>query len=241
MPLESWFEMARAVPSGWPRTYCFAHAGGRAQAFIEWQDALAGVTALVAVTPPERIGIDAVCDRIAERIAAHQAGPFLLFGHSLGALIAFEVGRRLGDRPAHLIASGCVAPSLHPTPRMVEVAGLDGRRLTEAVALYGGLRPEILADPELQEFILPDVRADFEMVAEYRYRPAPPVPFGISLVNGSDDPLVSPADLADWSRESTTEPGVHWAEGGHFYFERHPEAVTDVIRRAAEALPVELI
>lgn len=233
--------MARTAPSGWPRTYCFAHAGGRAQAFLEWQEALAGVTALVAVTPPERTGIDAVCDRAAELIAAQPGGPFLLFGHSLGALIAFEVARRLGDRPAHLIASGCVAPSLHPTPKMVEVAGLDGPDLTEALAVYGGLRPEILADPELQEFILPDIRTDFEMVADYRYHSATALPFGVSLVNGVGDPLVRRDDLADWSRECAGEPEMHWSEGGHFYFEHHPEAVTEVIRRAAEALPVELI
>ncbi|MFF7651041.1 thioesterase II family protein [Streptomyces sp. NPDC007983] len=239
--MEPWFDMARAVPSEWPRTYCFAHAGGRAQAFIEWQEALAGVTALVAVTLPERTEIETVCDQVAERIAAHHTGPFLLFGHSLGALVAFEVGRRLGDRPAHLIASGCVAPALHPTARMVEVAGLDGQSLTEALALYGGLRPEIVADPELQEFILPDVRADFIMVSGYRYRPAPALPFGISLINGADDPLVHRDDLADWSSECVVKPETHWSEGGHFYFERHPEAVTDVIRRVVEELPVELI
>lgn len=239
--MEAWFDTARAVPSGRPRTYCFAHAGGRAQAFVEWQEAVAEVTALVAVTPPERTGIDTVCDQAAELIAAQRTGPFLLFGHSLGALIAFEVGRRLDDRPAHLIASGCVAPSLHPTPRMVEVAGLDGQGLTDALAVYGGLRPEILADPELQEFILPDVRADFRMVAEYLYRPAPALPFGVSLVNGTDDPLVRSEDLADWSRECIGEPETYWSEGGHFYFEQHPEAVTEVIRRAAEALPAELI
>lgn len=239
--MESWFGTARAVPPEWPRTYCFAHAGGQARAFLEWQDALAGATALVAVDPPRGAGIETLCDRLAERIAAQRTGPFLLFGHSLGALVAFEVARRLGHRPARLVASGCVAPSLHPTPRMVEVAGLDGQDLTAALAVYGGLRPEIVADPELQEFILPDVRTDFRMVAEYRYRPAAALPFGISLVNGADDSLVRPGDLADWARESVTAPEIHWSEGGHFYFENHPEAVTDVIRRAAESLPAELI
>ncbi|MFJ5259396.1 thioesterase II family protein [Streptomyces sp. NPDC088387] len=239
--METRLDMARAVPAGWPRTYCFAHAGGRAQAFVDWQEALAGVTALVAVTPAGRTGIDAVCEQAAEAIAADGAGPILLFGHSLGALIAFEVARRLGDRTAHLIASGCVAPSLHPTPLMVEVAALEGQRLTDALAVYGGLRPEILADPELQEFILPDVRADFRMVAEYRYRPAAALSCGVSLINGVDDPLVRPADLEDWTGESRDEPEEFWSEGGHFYFENSPEAVIDVIRRAAEALPVELI
>jgi len=239
--MEPWLTMARTMPPEWPRTYCFAHAGGRAQAFVEWQEALVGVTALVAVTPLERTDIDALCDQAAELIAAQRSGPFLLFGHSLGALIAFEVARRLGDRPAHLIASGCVAPSLHPTPRMVEVAGLDGQRLTEALAVYGGLRPEILADPELQEFILPDIQDDFRMIAEYRYDPAVALPFGISLVNGLDDPLVGRDDLKGWSRECVGVPDTHWSEGGHFYFERSPDVVIEVIRRAAQALSAELI
>ncbi|MFD0305227.1 thioesterase II family protein [Streptomyces sp. NPDC127119] len=239
--METRFDMAPAVPAGWPRTYCFAHAGGRAQAFVEWQEALAGVTALVAVTLAERTRIDTVCEQAADLIAAQHDGPFLLFGHSLGALIAFEVARRLGDRPTHLIASGCVAPSLHPTPRMVEVAGLDRQSLTDALAVYGGLRPEILADPELLDFILPDVQADFKMVAEYQYRSAAELPFGISLINGVDDPLVCRADLDDWTREGIGEPEKYWPEGGHFYFERNPEVVVEVIRRAAEALPVELI
>lgn len=239
--MEPWLTMARAVHPEWPRTYCFAHAGGRAQAFVEWQEALAGATALVAVTPVERTGIDALCDQAAELIAAQRTGPFLLFGHSLGALIAFEVARRLGDRPAHLIASGCVAPSLHPTPRMVEVAGLEGQGLAEALAVYGGLRPEILADPELQEFILPGIRDDFGMVADYRYRPGAALPFDISLANGLDDPLVRRDDLSDWSRECVGEPETYWSEGGHFYFESDPDPVIEVIRRAAQALPVELI
>lgn len=239
--METRFDMARAVPAGWPRTYCFAHAGGQAQAFIEWQEALAGVTALVAVTPAERTSINTVCEQAADLIAAQNTGPFLLFGHSLGALIAFEVARRLDDRPAHLIASGCVAPSLHPTPRMIEVAGLEGQSLIDALAVYGGIRPEILSDPELQEFILPDVRADFKMVAEYQYRSAAVLPFGVSLINGVDDPLVRRVDLENWTSECVDEPEEYWSEGGHFYFENSPEAVVGVIRRAAEALPVELI
>ncbi|MFE0375249.1 thioesterase II family protein, partial [Streptomyces inhibens] len=228
-------------PGGAPLLCVWARGGGGASGWGGGGGGGGGAPPAPPPPPPERIGIETVCDQIAERIAAHRTGPFLLFGHSLGALIAFEVARRLGDRPAHLIASGCAAPALHPTPRMVEVAGLDGQSLTEAVALYGGMRPEIVADPELQEFILPDVRADFRMVAEYRYRPAAALPFGISLVNGVDDPMVRRDDLADWSRECAVAPEMHWSEGGHFYFEQHPEAVTDVIRRAAEALPVELI
>ena len=239
--MNSWFQVADAASPAWPRTYCFAHAGGSAQAFTAWQRELAGVTGLVAVTPPVRAPLEELSARIAERIAAERGGPFLLFGHSLGALIAFEVARRLENGPAHLVASGCVAPAAHPTERMVEIAGLDGTRLVEAVAYYGGIPPELLSEPDLQEFVLPDVRADFRMVAAYRYRPGRRLSCSVTLVNGADDPLVRPADLAGWSADCAAAPEVVWAEGGHFYFAERPGAVIEVLRRAARALPAHVI
>jgi surfactin synthase thioesterase subunit len=234
-------DLTRNVASTWPRTYCFAHAGGDARNFVGWQDALLGVTELVAVTPTQRTTIEDLCDRAAAMIATDSEGPFLLFGHSLGALVAFEVARRLGNRPGHLIASGCAAPSRLPTRRMIEMANLEGQRFAEAVKFYGGLNPEILADPDLQEIMLPAVLADFGLVAGYQYRPASPLPFGISLINGTGDPSIRQRDLAEWSRESVTAPHIDWVDGGHFYFEDHPEMATDVIQRAARDLYYELI
>jgi surfactin synthase thioesterase subunit len=234
-------ELTRATASPWPRTYCFAHAGGDARKFVEWQDALAGVTEIVAVTPVGETAIDHVCDRVAEALSRDSDEPFVLFGHSLGALIAFEVARRLDAGPCHLIASGCAAPSKLPTPRMTWMATLEGQRFAEAVEQYGGLHPDVLADPDLQEIMLPAVHTDFELVAGYRYRTTRPLPIKISLINGRDDPNIQPGDLADWSRESVTEPEFRWSAGGHFYFVDRPEDAIDVIQGAVDEVHCEII
>lgn len=234
-------ELTRARTSSWPRTYCLAHAGGDARKFVEWQESLADVTELVAVTPAGKDGIDDTCDRVAEAIAQDSGQPFVLFGHSLGALIAFEVARRLDTGPCHLIASGCAAPSKLPSPRMTWMATLEGQRFAEAVEQYGGLHPDVLADPDLQEIMLPAVRADFELVAGYQYRAGQPLPLKISLINGREDPHIQPEDLVGWSRESVADPEFYWSVGGHFYFADRPEDAIDVIRRAASDVHCEII
>lgn len=238
---KSRVELTRATATPWPRTYCFAHAGGDARKFGGWQSALSGVTELVAVTPTERHTIEDICDHAAAAIARDSDGPCVLFGHSLGALIAFEVARRLDPGPVHLIASGCAAPARLPTARMTRMSTMDGQRFAHAVQRYGGLHPDVLADPDLQEVMLPAVLADFVLVANYHYRPAPPLAARLSLVNGIEDATIQAEDLREWSRESVAKPELHWSAGGHFYFESHPADAVEVIRRAAGDVHCEII
>ncbi|MEU8431949.1 alpha/beta fold hydrolase [Streptomyces sp. NPDC029216] len=231
------------------RVYCFPHAGGNPRTFLGWQPALEPDALIAAVCPPGRghrfrepapASLGALADGAAAAIAlADAAGrrPFLLFGHSFGAALAFEVARRLdGVRGfAGLVASGCAAPSLLPTPRVVEAARLEGRAFTEAVGFFGGLPPEVMHDEAVQELLLPPLRADFRMVAAHRYRPGPPLTVPVTLLNGTDDPHVGPAALDPWTRECAARPARHWAVGGHFYFEDRPDAATSLLRSLARA------
>jgi surfactin synthase thioesterase subunit len=157
----------------------------------------------------------------------------VLFGHSLGALVAFEVARRLRDAPGlrHLVASGASAPALMPSARVVRAARLQGREFAEAVGAFGGLPPEIVAAEELHDLLLPGVQADFRLVAGYRYRPAAPLPVGVTVINGLDDDHVTPERLAGWADESATPLRRHWAPGGHFYLRDQPAAVVDILRQ----------
>ncbi|MEV7414928.1 alpha/beta fold hydrolase [Streptomyces sp. NPDC089919] len=232
--------------------FCFPHAGGNPRTFLGWQDALGRDGRVLALCPPGRghrfrepapASVAELADGAAAAVTAVTAGtdlPFLLFGHSFGAALAFEVARRIDGRPgfAGLVASGCSAPSLLPTPRVVETARLTGRAFTEAVAFFGGLPPELAEDEVMQELLLPHLKADFRLVAEYAYRPAAPLTVPVTLVNGTGDPHVSPGAVAPWARECTAEPARHWTDGGHFYFEDRPAAVAEVLRpllRAATA------
>ncbi|MFB0628301.1 thioesterase II family protein [Streptomyces sp. AB3(2024)] len=250
MVASPWFLTSETTsgPDPAARVYCFPHAGGNPRTFLDWQPAMDPDARILAVCPPGRghrfrepapASLASLADGAATAIAlaADADRPFLLFGHSFGAALAFEVARRLdGIRGfAGLVASGCSAPSLLPTPRVVEAAALEGRAFTEAVRFFGGLPPEVIEDEAVQELLLPHLKADFRMVAGYRYAPDTPLTVPLTLLNGADDPHVSPAALGPWARECAAEPELHWTPGGHFYFEDRPHAVTAVLRPLARA------
>jgi surfactin synthase thioesterase subunit len=257
--LSTWFvtrgaERAAEAPSP-ARIFCFPHAGGSSRAFLTWQPDLAADAQLLAVCRPGREhrteepapSFEEYADGAAAAVrdAAEADGrPIYLFGHSLGALAAFEVARRLADLPQlrHLVASGCSAPSLLPSRRVREAAALHGREFAEAVAFFGGLPPEAVADEDVRELLLHGLIADFRMAVGYRYRPAEPLAVPVSLINGRQDPHVGPEQLEPWHAESHEEPSSHWAEGGHFYFDPDPAAATGLLREVVRAdRHVELI
>ncbi|MCX5381116.1 thioesterase II family protein [Streptomyces sp. NBC_00091] len=248
MVASPWFLTSEtaAAPAPAARVYCFPHAGGNPRTFLGWQPGMDPDAQILAVCPPGRgprfrepapASLAELADGSAIAIARATTDdrPFLLFGHSFGAALAFEVARRLdGVRGfAGLVVSGCSAPSLLPTPRVVEAARLEGRAFTEAVGFFGGLPPEVMEDETMQELLLPHLKADFRMVAGYRYRPGAPLAVPVTLLNGTEDPHISAPALEAWSRECAAEPDRHWADGGHFYFEDRPDAVTSVLRPLA--------
>ncbi|WP_308363582.1 alpha/beta fold hydrolase [Streptomyces sp. ISL-86] len=236
-----------AGPDPAARVYCFPHAGGNPRTFLNWQNDMGQDARILAVCPPGRghrfrepaaTSVAQLADGAAAAIAATADDrPFLLFGHSFGAALAFEVARRLDGLTGFtdLVVSGCSAPSLLPTPRVVEAARLEGGQFTEAVGFFGGLPPEVMEDEVMQELLLPNLKADFRMVADYEYRPAGPLSVPVTLINGIDDPHVTSASLAPWARECPGEPARHWVDGGHFYFEGRPHTVTGLLRPLARA------
>ncbi|MFJ9343381.1 thioesterase II family protein [Streptomyces sp. NPDC101733] len=250
MVASPWFLTSETATGTDPavRVHCFPHAGGNPRTFLGWQPALEHDARILAACPPGRghrfrepaaASLAELADGAARAIALDAAPdrPFLLFGHSFGAALAFEVARRLEGVPglAGLVASGCSAPSLLPTARVVRTAELEGRAFTDAVQFFGGLPPEVVEDEAVQELLLPPLRADFRTVAGYRYRPGTPLGVPVTLLNGRRDPHVSPAALDPWARECASEPERLWADGGHFYFEDDPRSVTDVLGRLARA------
>lgn len=224
--------------------FCFTHAGGSPRHYLQWQSALGDGARLLAVVPPGRAQRSAegpvtcvkeYADGAAQAIAAAADRPTVLLGHSLGALIAFEVARRLRNAPqvTDLVASGCAAPCRLPSPRVVAAARLDGREFAEAVGFFGGLPPEVVEAEELHDLLLPALRADFRLVADYRYRAEEPLAIRVHLANGSEDPHVRGEALRGWSDECRAAPIRHEMPGGHFYFEPDPEALIGLLRGVA--------
>lgn len=230
------------------RIFCFAHAGGNPRTFLGWQPSLEGDAEIVAVCPPGRAHrasepqpsltdyVQGAAAAIAEA-TAEDARPSYLFGHSLGALVAFEVARLLNAQTTvgHLVISALAAPSLLPSARVRELAGLHGKAFAEALVFFGGMPPEVLAEEELHELLLPAVMADFRMAAEYRYQPGEPLAIAATLVTGTQDPHVGAEELRGWRAEFQNPTAERWVEGGHFYFEPKPTAITSLLGELARA------
>jgi surfactin synthase thioesterase subunit len=250
-----WF-VRRGAGTPWsPRVFCFPHAGGSPRAFLDWQTELGEDAEILAVCRPGREHraaepaptITQYVDGAAAAITAvteADGRPFYLFGHSLGALVAFEVARRLSGRAAlrHFVASGCSAPSLLPSQRVKDIAKLTGQDFAEAIGFFGGLPREVIADPEVRDLLLPGLIADFQLAVGYRYQPGPRLGVPATLIAGRDDPHVKAAQLEPWNSEFRWPPDRHWAEGGHFYFEQRPALAAGLLRSLVQAdQHVELI
>lgn len=227
------------------RLYCFCYAGGSPASFLAWQDALGPSVAVHAIQLPGRGARfnEAPPDRFADLIAtlaaeiAQQGGaPFAFFGHSLGGLLAFELARYQqahGQRlPQHLFISGCAAARLRSPPKGLH--RLADAALLEKLRDYNGTPPEVLANAELMDLLLPAIRADFALVDNYCYRPAAALPMPISVLAGTQEAYDSPAQVHGWGEETSAGCAVHWFEGDHFFIQpRRADVLACIARQLA--------
>ena len=151
----------------------------------------------------------------------------VFMGHSLGAMLAYEVTRGLRARgaalPAHLVVSSRGAPSL-PDPRPPLHGLTDDGFIAAMSARYGGIPAALLREPALLAIFLPALRADMTLHESYRHHPASPLPVPISAWCGRADPGVTAASLEAWGLETAATFSLRWFSGDHFYL--RPQAST---------------
>ena len=238
----AWIRRFHPAPDAPTRLVCFAHAGGSASYFYPVSQALSPSLDVLAVQYPGRQDrraepafedVPRLVDALVDEVAVWADRPLALFGHSLGATVAFEVARRLqarGTEVSALFASGRRAPSRHRPAWVHE--GDDDALIGEMLKLEG-TDAQMLTDPELVRMILPALRADYKAAETYRYRPGPPLTCPVYALTGDADPQVDVPDAESW-REHTTGPfALHVFSGGHFYLNRHAPQVMALIRRHA--------
>jgi len=163
--------------------------------------------------------------------------PFALFGHSLGALVAFELAREMRRKrtplPIHVFVSS------RRGPRLREL-GPDIHRLPDAAFVdevqrrYDAIPEEVLREPELMDLLLPTLRADFEMLETYEYEPDEPLDCPITALGGLDDARVPPASLEAWRAETRGPFEMHRLPGGHFYLRKAEGELVAFVRRTLE-------
>jgi surfactin synthase thioesterase subunit len=229
------------------RLACFPHAGGSASYYFPVSRTLCGPVEVLAMQYPGRLDrlaephIGDVCELaegIADDLSAWYDRPLALFGHSLGATVAFEVARLLQSRgtgPLALFVSGCQAPSRQRRDERVHLA--DDAHLMAVLERLGGTDPAVLADEDLARALLPTIRSDYRAAETYRYRPGAPLRCPITVLNGDRDPQVSAEDATAWVQHTTARCRLRWYPGGHFYLNRHRDRLLAQIRtELAEAL-----
>jgi surfactin synthase thioesterase subunit len=151
----------------------------------------------------------------------------------MGAILAFEVACRIvrdgGTGPEHLFVSGRRAPS---RVRHEELHRASKAAFVAEMRAVGGRNPRILADPELLDFVLPTIRADYAAIETYRYDSAPPLSCDITALVGDSDPKASPDDAAAWSQHTLGRFDLRIFPGGHFYLEDCRAGVIDALSSA---------
>lgn len=206
--------------------YCFPHSGGMAGEYVRWGAELPG-TQVYGIGLPGRAGrsTEAPLTSMPELVGAlldqtQFVAPFVLFGHSLGAVTAFEVTRELRSRglraPDRLVLSAAPAPQLGFTE--LDTDGLSDIELLATVGgRHGGVPDEILANPGLVETLAPAFRADYQLLNNYTFTPSTPLDVPVDAFGGKDD-AVTPDHMSGWQEHVTGEVRTTVFEGGHFYF-----------------------
>lgn len=234
-----WVRSFRSPAETGVRLVCFPHAGGSASYYFPMSGLLGPDVELVALQYPGRQDrcaekcVDNVPD-LADQVFAALRGwtdrPFAFFGHSMGAILAFEVARRFqrgtARGPVWLFASGYPAPARlrGGTIHLRDDAGL----VTELLSA-GGTDPRWLDNSDLLASVLPPMRDDYKAIETHRSMPGPPLDCPITVLVGDADPQTTMDEAAAWRESTDGAFDLQVFAGGHFYLDEHLAEVSDKV------------
>ncbi|CAN00349.1 thioesterase II family protein [Clavibacter michiganensis] len=241
-----WLRRIAAAPDARIRLVCLPHAGGAASAYRGWAPfAPRGVEVLAVQYPGrgDRYGdpLSPDLDTLAADVAAAvdalpERLPVVLFGHSMGALVAYETARVLAARgrpAARLVVSGRRAPTVRWGGTLHRQ---DDAALLADLERHSGTAPEILADDDMRRTVLACLRDDYRLVETHRTAPGPGTGCPVSVFSGDADPELRPAEAEAWHRLGDGDgdgdaggTGLRVFRGGHFYLAERPAEVVEAI------------
>nr|AAO65795.1 PKS thioesterase [Streptomyces virginiae]ANZ52458.1 MonAIX [Streptomyces virginiae] len=242
-----WLRRYHAAAEAPVRLVCFPFAGGSASYYFGLSGLLAPGVEVLAVQYPGRQDRHAEpclasVAELADGVVPHlpcDGKPFALFGHSLGAIVAFEVARRLRGPagpglPVHLFVSGGLARPYRPAGRSGAFGDAD---ILAHLRAMGGTDERFFRSPELQELVLPALRADYRAVATYEAPGPGRLDCPITALIGDADERTSPEQAATWRERTGAAFDLRVLPGGHFYLDGCQEQVAAVVTEALTAGP----
>jgi surfactin synthase thioesterase subunit len=234
------------VTAAIPRLVCFPHAGGSTLTYYSWRSALAGRYEVCIVDPPGRVGsptdppvgtMDELVAAVAQRAEPFLRPPYVLYGHSLGALLAFETARRIAAPsagPELLVVSGRNGPNERSAAG--DIHWLPDRELVDAIDRLDRSMPPLRDNPDLAELFLPVLRADLTLAETYAYRDGRPLSCPILSIQGEDDPVLTRPGVATWAAQTTGRCTFRWMPGEHLFHLQGTRFISQLPGLISEAL-----
>ncbi|NGO72894.1 thioesterase II family protein [Streptomyces boncukensis] len=239
---ESWLRAYAPAPDAPIRLVCLPHAGGSASFWRPVATALSPKVDVVAVQYPGRQDrrhepfvddLHELARRVHDVLAALEDRPTALFGHSMGATLAFEVAQLMEPhRPAvHLFVSGRRAPSVQ---RDESMHLRDDDALLAEMRAMDGTDSALLQDEEIMRMALPVVRNDYRAAETYTWTPGEPLSCPVTALVGDDDPKAAVPEVEAWARHSSGPFAMEVVSGGHFALVDHSDRVLELVTGALE-------
>lgn len=243
-PANPWLPPALLETRASMRLFCLPYAGSGASAYRLWASEVPPSLQVCAVQLPGRESrlreqpfttAEALVPELIEGLRPFLDRPFAVFGHSMGALLGFELARALRAlglrQPAHLFLSGHRAP--HLPRRGPDVHRYSHAEFIDELRKMEGTPEEVLAHEELMQIAVPILRADFELCAVYTYTPGDPLDMPLSIFGGAHDPTVPEEDLHPWNEHTRAGTTVRMFPGNHLYLKDRRQ---DVVRAVVSGL-----
>lgn len=231
------------------KLFCLPYAGGSASIYLKWAKSMSNSD--IDLIPIEYKGhgirmdeefyenfsdmIEDVYQIISDEIA--NMDTYMIYGHSMGAYVAFEVASLLEQRrncyALHVFLSGREAPCYWGKNKKV-ISNLSEEKFLSEIVNYGGMESSYLKDKEVLDIILPIIRNDFRIIEsmnkdqEYRALNSP-----LSIMNGKSDSCLSEERVKEWKRFSAFVCNIRYYDGGHFYINDHIDEICDYICRCS--------
>lgn len=229
------------------RLIALPYAGGNGTVYHSWQAGLDNGVELNAIMMPGRLSridepvctsLTVLTETLIDVITALSDVPYVFFGHSMGARMAWHLTHQLGQRglplPHHLFLSGHGAPGA--SRRRDVLQGLSDDEFVLYLKRFNGIPEVITREPALMRLVLPALRADFQLMDQLPEADYPPLNVPFSVLSGSEDPNVFPASVERWHSFTRAPCTVHYFPGDHFFIQPQRDAVLAHINQTCRTL-----